>query len=449
MKLKYGSQTFEIHPSFAPSLNFKSREGDNEASTIEETWNIDGSFKKDGWSNLVTEWDAIIAALRVPAQDFAILDESDVTVFQLLAADCINGPTCHVLNVTEKHKGFMVTNIKFQLRITAEYVNPDAPTDLRGKIDFSFQFNSMGFMTITENGVAKGTNITTPPSPWLSPTTVSFEFDSRFDLSRDRTECKYMYKWKERKVALPPGLYNLVSSFSLNIDEQNADDFLYNIIRVSGDCQIKRKDTAESIWNKTGILSANPDSSVKRPVAADFIPVESIDDLDRELALMQVKDWIDNNLIGKGVKILSKEINARIYEQRITFNFQILKPESVLAKYDYSVTIKENAVKTSIVPVFNRTPVVQRIGYTHSEITERGEVVFFDGRPPHPSPYWPEICTSPSVSYPKPVVGSDQEIALGSMRFSFTYQKSEFTFLDVLRLVSQRTSDFAIPIPLW
>lgn len=449
MKMKYGSATFEIHPSFAPTLNFKSREGDNEASTIEETWDIEGSLKKDGWSALITEWDALIEALRQPAQDFAILSDSDLTVFELKAEDCINGPTCQILEITEKHKGFMVTNMRFRLKVTAEYENPDAPSDLRGKVEFTFQFDSMGFMTITERGTTQGKNINDPPQPWLSPSTQAFEFDSNFELAKDRTECKYTYRWQERKVALPPELYNLVSSFTLDIDEQNADDFLYNTIRVSGECILKRKTTAESIWNKSGILSSNPDRYVRRPTAGDFIPIEALDDLSPNLAIMQVKEWIENNLVGSGVKILSKEVTAKIYDQRVTFQFQLLKPAGNLAKYDYTISIQEKAVRTSIVPIFASTPVIQKIGYTHGEITEHGEIVFFDGRPPHPQPYWPELCNSRQVEYPKPTVNSEKEISFGPVRFTFTYQKSEFRFLDVLTLAAQRTSDFKLPIPLW
>lgn len=443
MKLKYGTTVFEIHPAFAPTITFKTKEGLNEAATIEEVWDIEGSFKRDGWQLLMQDWNDMVEKLRVPAQDFAILDESNNTVYELKAADCNKGPTCTITNVTEKRKAYLVTNIRFRLSITAEYDNPDAPADIRGKVDINFQFDSLGFLTLTERGVAKGSGITSPPSPWLSPSTHAFELDSQFELSQDRTECRYTYRWRERKVSLPPALRNLIGSFDLRVQERNADDFLYNTISVSGECRLKGNKDTQKIWAQSGIFVANPDKSTKLP--AKFIPVESIDDM-TGTAILEIKEWIENHLIGGGVKILSKSIDANIYDQRVSFQFQLLKDDvEGVASFDYSVSIQEPTVRTSVVGVFASAPVVQYLGYNPCQISEEGSVAFFSNRPPHPKPYWPEYCTSRRVDYPKGTSESEFGLALGPVRFSFTYQRDEFSVSDLWKMVLERIGYMGLP----
>lgn len=453
MKIKYGSSTFNIHPAFSPTVNFKPTSGDNEAATIEEVWDIEGSFKADGWSALMAEWDDLVEALRVPAQDFYILTDADATVYSLKAEDCLNGPTATVVNVTDKRSAYLVTNIKFSLSVKAEYINPDAPypNQIRGKIDFSFKFDSLGFLTITERGTAKGGTITTPPDPWLSPTPAAFSLDSDFSLSKDRTECDYTYNWQERKVGLPPGIKDQVGEFSLSIAEVNTEDFLYNTVRVTGNCRLKRNKTASEPWNKGTILVQNPDNylSASRPIAGDFIPVEGLDTIPSGSVVGQVRDWIDNNLIGSGVKILSKEITVDAYDLNVSFNFELLKESGGLAKYTYSVSISEPVVKMVEVNVYGRGPVLQRTGYSATGITESGEIVMFGVMPRHMSPHWPEFCTSNKITYPKPTVDSKQQVTLQAMSFSFAYKKEDFTIKDVADMVLARVNNYSFPATLF
>lgn len=446
MKLKYGTTTFEIHPAFAPTVNYKSEEGGNEPATIEDVWDIEGSFRGDGWNALITQWENMMEKLRVPAQYFAILDEADSVVYELDPDDCISGPTCTIQNVTEKRRAFLVTNILFSISIRAEYKNPEIPdiADLRGKVRFSFRFDSLGFMTISERGTAKGTNITKPPKPWLSPSSTSFRLDSSFDLSKNKTECSYTYKWVERRVKLPAGeISDLVDEFSLSIDENPAEDNLYNTIRVSGDCRIKRTDTTKEIWNKTGLFAKHPGSKLYVAEASDFIPVETLEEISGDIAT--VKEWIENHLIGSGVKILSKKFRVDAYRLRLSFDFQLIKPALKIARYDYSVSIKEKTVRTNVVPIYGKTPVIQYLSYSQSEITERGTVAYFDERPPHPAPFWPDYCTGRNVDYPKPTADVDIEGVIFPISFSFTYQKDEFGYSDLLDLVLERTG-YMLPV---
>jgi hypothetical protein len=448
MKIRYGTAVFEIEPAFAPTVNFNAEEGDNEPSTIQEEWDIEGSFKDYGWQNLIDKWNDLVEDLQVPAQDFAILTDSDQVVYELKAEDCISGPTCTVVNVREKRRAFLVTNILFSLRIRAERENPDAtPEDemVRRSVDYSFRFDTLGYLRITENGEVKGQNITQPPKPILRPTKDVFALDSDYRISNDSTECRYSYTWTERKVALPPEIKQYIEDFNLEVTQANTQDFLYTRVTVTGSCSIKRYDTAVNTWEKGRIFVQNPDDYLRRDIAGDYLPID--EGSGEGTILATVKDWIEENLIGGGPKIVRKETRTDIYNQRINFTFELVFEDSGLASYEYSVSIQEQTINTSQVNIFGEPPVIQRLGYSATVISETGRIVNIGERPPHPGPYWPHLCTRNEVKYPKPAeVSQEQEIVLAEMSFNYSYLKRDFAIQDVTTLASARAAQFGIPI---
>ena len=446
MKVKYGTTEFEIHPAFAPSVDFDAAGGDDQGSIVKETWDIEGSFSQEGWSNLITSWNNMVAVLRAPAQNFLILTDADETVYQLLAGSCTSGPTCKNVQVVEKRQGFLVSNIRFRLTIEAEYINPFTPTGHSGKrnVKFSFDYDSLGFLRMTETGefVSKST-IDRPPNPTLVPDKASFILDSKFELSNNKRECTYTYTFTERKTTLPDGdIKELVGDFSLDISESSAEDFLHNEVRVSGSCKLRRKASNEEPWRKTGLLVNNP-VSLQRSKAASFIPVKSVEDIS-DVNIRKVIKWIENSLIGGSAKIIDKEISVNVFDLEIAFNYRLFKG-SDLVGFTYSISFVPSVVRMSEVNVFGFKPVIQKLGYTSMEISESGEITWYASRPQKPSPFWPDKCTSARIDYPKLSYGKDGYPISGAISFSFAYRDENFRSSDLIALAAKRTSEYRLP----
>lgn len=450
MKIQYGATELDINPAASPTITFEHTEGDNEPNIIKEVWDIEGTIKNQGWSNLIAEWNTIVAVLRVPAQDFKLKTRAGATVYELKAIDCINGPTCKDISVTEKREAFLVTNIKFRLTIEATYQNPSAsPVDfVRRRLNLSYNFDSLGFLEMAERGEAESKSaITKPPDPFLSPQEEAFTQESRFDLSESRLKCTYSYTFRERKVQLPEELRDLIGEFSLSIEETNSEDFLYKTIRVAGRCRIRQEPTDKNVWDQSNLLIKTP--AVRPPageVAENFIPVNDLESIGGGTKVAQLVEWIENNLVGEGVKIRSKSITADVFDQSVSFAFDLLKEAyGNLASFDYSISIRESAVRISEVNIFAYKPVLQRLGWTSMEIIERGSVVVFGGRPVHPEPVWLDRCTSRIVEYPKPSYVPGQELLECPMTFSFTYKDVDFDLGDLSQIVNNRVERYGLP----
>jgi hypothetical protein len=422
LTLKYGDYPFEPMPAIVCRIAYKpaGKGKDLKVSLAEVTWDIEGGLIGDGSIALDKKWDALSAALQLVGKPF-VLKEDATEIYSLEASQCIEGPSFSSLEVLDGRAGYLATNIRYKATMMAIV---KLETTVSSERSISYAIDPLGYLTISERGKATSpekfslsqTNI--PNYSLLNLDPASFSKESSVELSADGTELSFSYTYKELMGSLPASLSDILAEFSLSASESWDDQFLYKTCKVSGTCKLKKGGFQPSIASSLPISSSTPADPRFKPVI----------------------DFLKKNLL-KGQKLTSEEITSSLWDGSITFSFGFVSHKvSKIAKFSYSISLKENAYEIAFLRRYGRLPVPQRRSITEAELSENGEFEFFGSRPPIPGPVGAlqDWRTSASISLPTPTYNKDGRIERAGVSFSFTYQKDYFTLGDLLSSCSAR-----------
>lgn len=441
MKMRYGSYEFPIMPAFAPTMSFETVEdpdtGDLVASTRTETWDIEGAFKGDETS-VVADWNALVAAISVPGLKSEVLNESSVVLMEIDPAECVTPPSVKILEVTQKREAFLVTNIRFRLRVEAVVAVGEINGYVSQQASFSLRYDNLGYLRATERGkvIAKEPLYAAPRPLIIAFSIRDFALESNLEYSSDRKTCNYTYTWTEFHRSLPEDMYDLIGDLSLDLSERSAPDFLYSESSLSGRVRLRKTNTANA---PTGFGFSQGGNVLTFGVLprGNILPLNKIDEI-KDPDIRRALKWITGGLIGRTAQITSQEITVDLWQREINFSMSYITSFTGVVRFEYSVGIQERTKKIAEVPRYGRTPVMQHIGWSSSEISERGTFTTLKVRPPHPKPIYEVVCTSRSVDYPKPIYDKDHKTVFMPVSFSFSYRADEWTIRNLTRIVEAR-----------
>lgn len=409
MRLFYGSYEFPRTPAITQEIRYEAEEGENVSKR--ESWTITGSLTPSvcGHTQVWALVEALLTAIEQDQQTFSIRENDGVTVvYEIEAADCIEGPRFTDHRILEPRKGFLLNNAQYELRL--ECLKPIEDQDeVSRTLDVDFSYDVFGLLTITERGeilYKQENNISSIPSSIFSINTQNWSKQQQFGYSDDKQRVRYTYVYTQKVLAVPPsldalGVENWNVSLSSKITDTGTPEYT-----ISGSCRLRGAGAVEvpvdqelsgrDIISPEGMNFSSSDDEVLGSVGATLFG-----------NMEQLVYFIENELLSENVTITDREVRLEPSTRTVSFNYSYNTPGGgggggggytpVAVEFSYTWSIKGGEIRVNEVNRFGKPPYIQKMGENAIVLTESGTLQSRETYPPAPEPFDNEVILSDST----------------------------------------------------
>lgn len=408
MRLFYGSYEFPRTPAITQEIRYEAEEGENISKR--ESWTITGSLTPAtcGHTQVWALVEALLAAIEQDKETFSIRENDGVTVvYEIEAADCIEGPRFTDHRILEPRKGFLLNNAQYELRL--ECLKPIEDEDeVSRTLDVNFSYDVFGILTITERGeilYKQENNIASIPTSIFSINTQNWSKQQQFGYSDDKQRVNYTYVYTQKVLAVPPSLDALgVETWNISLSSKETDTGTPEYT-ISGSCRLRGAGTValpvdqelsgRDIISPEGMNFSSSDDQVLGSVGATLYG-----------NMEQLAYYIENELLSENVVITDRDLNLDPSTRTVSFSYSYNTPGGggggggtgggLGVEFSYSWSVSGGEIRVNEVNRFGKPPYIQQMGENAIILSENGTLQSRQAYPPAPEPFGDNVILSDS-----------------------------------------------------
>lgn len=434
MRLFYGAYEFPRTPAITQEIAYNAEEGENTTKT--ESWTIAGSLVPAvcGHAQVWALIDALLTAIEVDSGTFSIREDDGVTVvYEITAADCIEGPRFTSHRIVDPRKGFLLNNAQYELRM--ECIKPiEDQKEVSRTLEVNFSYDIFGILTVNERGeilYKQEHDITEVPASIFTFSSTNWSRQQQFTYSDDKQKLSYTYVYAQKSLAVPAALDALgVETWNVSVSSKTGSTGTPEYT-ISGSCKLRGAGTVEvplntelsgrDIVSPEGMAFSSTDDEVLGSVGATLYG-----------NMEQLIYFIENELLGENVAITDREIRTDPTSRAVSFSFTYNLPGSsggqsggvAGVEFSYSWNYSGNEMGVNEVKRLGKCPYIQELYKTAPKSSESGTLQSRSSYPEPPVHIDGLILIGHNVDYTPTFDGAGNAIYQTSFRYSYYYQEA-------------------------